>query len=96
MPCSMMALAAGVPVAEEALAVLGRVVETLHGQGVDQARSGPGVRMRMDVAAMADVGALRRWLKGAPDGLVVLQICPMGAGACLVVYRDAEQGEARG
>ena len=45
---------------------------------------------------MADVGALRRWLNGAPDGLVVLQICPLGAGACLVVYRDAEQGEARG
>lgn len=69
--------------------MIGPVVERHYGQGVDAPLGGADVRLRLHAAAVADPGALERWLVGSPEDRVVVAVIAI-FGGILVLYRDRE------
>ncbi len=72
--------------------MLGKIVERLYGQGVDQALSGPGVAWRMDAAEVDGAEGLRQWLAAAPEDRVLVQVLAVG-GRLVILFRDREAGD---
>ena len=53
--------------------MLGKIVERLYGQGVDQCLGGPGVAWRIHAAEVDGAEGLRQWLAAAPEDRVLVQ-----------------------